>query len=334
MKKNPIFFLLFLTLLIAACSNAERGDDTAEAMRTDEPLTHVRLPMGYIPNVQFAPYYVAVEKGFYQDQGLDVELDYNFETDGVSLVGADELKFAVVSGEQVLLARAQDLPIVYVMAWWNEYPVGITAMMEKNIVTPADLKGKKIGIPGLFGASYVGLRALLNEAGLQEEDIVLDSIGFNQVEALASGQEDAVVIYVSNEPIQLEAMGYDVSVMPVADYVHLASNGIITNEKTIQENPELIRRLVQATLKGIDYTIRNPEEAFEISKKYVEGLSDANQNVQMKILLTTISYWKADTLGYSHNKAWENMQDVLLNMKLLEEPLDIDKAYTNEFITK
>jgi NitT/TauT family transport system substrate-binding protein len=334
MKKNTLIFLLFLILLIAACSNAEKVADTAEVAKTDEPLTYVRLPMGYIPNVQFAPYYVAVEKGFYQDQGLDVELDYNFETDGVSLVGADELKFAVVSGEQVLLARAQDLPIVYVMAWWNEYPVGITAMMEKNIVKPVDLKGKKIGIPGLFGASYVGLRALLNEAGLKEEDIILDSIGYNQVEALASGQEDAVVIYVSNEPIQLEAMGYDVSVMPVADYVHLASNGIITNEKTIQENPELIRRLVQATLKGIDYTIRNPEEAFEISKKYVEGLSDTNQNVQMKILLTAISYWEADPLGYSHNEAWENMQDVLLNMKLLEEPLDIDKAYTNEFINK
>ena len=176
------------------------------------------------------------------------------------------------------------------------------------------------------------MHALLNAGGLTEEDIVLDSIGFNQVEALVSGQEDAAVIYVNNEPIQLESMGYEVSVLSVADYAHLASNGIITNETTIEKDPDLVRRFVQAVVRGVEYTIRNPEEAYEISRKYVEGLEDLDQSVQMKVLLTSIDYWKADRVGYSHPEAWENMQEVLIGMGLLAESQDLEKAFTNEFV--
>jgi NitT/TauT family transport system substrate-binding protein len=178
----------------------------------------------------------------------------------------------------------------------------------------------------------VGLQAILEAGNLGEEDIVLDAIGFNQVEALASGQEDAVVIYVNNEPHQLRALGYDITVLPVADYAHLASNGIITNEATIAQNPDLVRRMVQAVQRGVAYTIMNPEEAFEISKNYVEGLAELDQGVQMKVLLTSIAIWQAERLGYSDPESWENMQEVLLNMSLLDEPLDLSEAFSNEFV--
>jgi NitT/TauT family transport system substrate-binding protein len=332
MKRFSMLIVISFSFLLFACSLND-NQNQAGAGDTDVPLTKIRLPMGFIPNVQYAPFYVAVEKGFYRDEGLEIDFDYSFETDGVTLVGAEELQFAIVSGEQVLLARAQELPIVYVMGWWQDYPVGITAMTEDEIITPGDLRGKKIGIPGLFGASYIGLQALLQAGNLGEEDIILDSIGFNQVEALAAGQEDAVVIYVNNEPHQLRSLGYDVTVIRVADYAQLASNGIITNEATIDQDPGLVRRVVRAAQRGLEYTIRNPEEAFEISKKYVEGLAELDQDVQMKVLLTSIDFWKAERLGHSDPESWENMQDVLIDMQLLSVPLDLGKAFTNDFIS-
>jgi NitT/TauT family transport system substrate-binding protein len=288
--------------------------------------------MGYIPNVQYAPFYVANNNGYFYEAGLEVEFDYSFETDGVALVGADELQFAVVSGEQVLLARAQEIPVVYVMAWWQDYPVGVTAMSEQNIRSPADLAGKRIGLPGLFGASYIGLRALMSAGDLEEEDVTLVSIGFNQVEALVSDQVEAVVIYANNEPIQLMAQGYEVNTIRVADYVELASNGLITNETTIAENPDLVRRMVQATLKGIADTLADPDEAYEISKKYVEGIDQADQTVQKEILAASIEFWKTEYPGLSNPNAWENMLDVLIGMGLIIDRLDINEAYTNEFV--
>jgi NitT/TauT family transport system substrate-binding protein len=232
----------------------------------------------------------------------------------------------------VLLARAQKLPIVYVMAWYKDYPVAVASKVSAGIRSPQDLKGKKIGLPGLYGASYIGLRALLNAAGVKESDVTLDSIGFNQVASLSADKDQAVVVYLANEPVQLRAQGYDLNVIKVSDYVQLASNGLITNETTLTQNPDLVRRMVQATLHGISDTIANPDEAYQISKKFVTTLAQADPAQQKEKLAISISEWQRDPLGYSNPKAWENMQKVLLDMGLVKQPLDLSKAYSNEFL--
>jgi len=295
-------------------------------------LTRVRLPLGYIPNIQFAPLYVAVTKGYFADAGIQVDFDYSMETDITALVGANQVQFGVVSGEQVLLARAKGLPVVYVAAWFQQYPVSVAAKVSQGIHTPTDLRGKTIGLPGTYGANYIGLRALLNAGGLTEADVKLDSIGYTQVEALATDRDQAVSVYTNNEPLQLRAKGYDLTELRVADYVELASNGLITNEKTISQNPDLVRAMVKAILKGTADTMADPEAAYQTSLAYVTNLAQADTAVQKQVLATTIGLWKADRLGYSDPKSWDNMQTVLLDMGLLSQPLDLSKAFTNQFV--
>jgi NitT/TauT family transport system substrate-binding protein len=325
MFRKFILLTLGLALVLSACSASGPANGSGE-------LTKISLPMGYVANIQFAPVYVAIEKGYFREAGLEVELDYKFETDGVALLGAGELPFAVVSGEQVLLARAQGLPVVYVAAWYQQYPVSVVARSELGILIPQDLKGRKIGLPGLFGANYVGLRALLSEAKMSESDVTLDSIDFNQVEFMVAGTQDIVVGYTANEPIQLRAQGIPVTEIRVSDYVQLASNGILASEKVIAEDPELVRAFVDAFLKGLADTIADPDEAFELSAAHIPNFADLDADVQRQVLATSIGQWKAERLGYSDPQAWENMQAVLLEAGLIDQEMDLSKAFTNEFI--
>lgn len=331
MFKRSLFLLILLALLLAACAPQPTPTETP-LTPTEKPLMKIRLPMGYIPNVQYAPLYVAAAKGYFAEAGFEVEFDYSYETDGIALVGANELPFSLASGEQILLARSQGLPVVYVMGWYQQYPISVMAKSTSNIQSPQEFRNRKIGLPGLFGANYIGLLAMLYAVGVDENEVTLESIGFNQVEALATDQVEIVVGYAANEPVVLRSKGYDLTEWRTSEYVQLASNGIVSNETAIAENPEMVQAFVGAMLKGLRDTILDPDAAYETCFDYVENLKEADQLVQKQVLGTSIEMWRADRLGYSDPQAWENMQEVLLKMGLYSDPLDLSQAFTNQFI--
>jgi NitT/TauT family transport system substrate-binding protein len=326
--KKLVLMLIVLTLIaLSGCSGAVSAPPTVPAAPTK-----VTLAMGFVPNVQFAPFYVAVNKGYFAEENLDIEFDYGMETDLLNLVGTDALQFAVASGDQVILARGQGLPVVYVMTYFQRFPVAVVSLEDVPLSTPKDLIGRSVGIPGLWGASYIGWLALLDAAGIDAGDVKLESIGYTQVASLTEGQVDAAVVYAANEPVQLRQAGYEPNIIYVADYMNLVSNGIITNEKTIAERPELVGALVRAVLQGLRYTIDYPEEAFEICLEYVPEAGGENRDVQMAVLEESIKFWQSDTLGRSDGSAWEMSQDFMLQAGLAETRTDPDKMYTNDFI--
>jgi NitT/TauT family transport system substrate-binding protein len=310
--------IFFTCVLLAGCAQPRDAESFA-------------LPMGYVANVQFSPFYVAQERGYFRDAGFDLTFDYRWETDGVQLVAAGEIPFAVASGDQVIQARSQGLPVVAVAGWYRTFPVGVISLVDVPLERPEDLRDLRIGIPETFGASYIGLRALLDVAGLTEADIDLQAIGYTQLAALTSGTVDAVVVYANNEPIVLAQQGTSFSALYAADYVDLVSAVIVSSDGFVAAQPETVERFVGAFLKGVSDVVSDPDAAFTICEAVVEGLSD-NAAVQREVLSASVELWKAPQLGLMSQEAWAQAQEVMLSAGLIDTARPVEQLYTNAFV--
>lgn len=299
---------------------------------TAAPVTPVTLVMGYIPNVQYAPFFVAEEKGYFAQEGIQINYNWGFEFDGVKLVGANQADFAIVTGDQILQARAQNVPIVYIGNWYNAFPIAVVSLADENIKTPQDLVGKKVGLPGLFGASYTAWRALLHASGLREQDVNAEAIGFTQVQALNQGTVDAAVAYANNEPVQLELAGKNINSINTWEYAKLVGNGIATNEATLKNRPEIARGFVRALMRGIQDTINNPDAALQIAIKRVPEAGGDNLATSKAVLLASIPLWKNTRLGETRLADWQAMEQFMRDAGFIQTQVDVNQAFTNEFL--
>lgn len=330
--------------LVAALVLAGCGAPAAPLVATPAPdqpaqaatpaLTPIALGLGYIPSVQFAPFYVAREKGFFAEQGLDVQFQHGIETDFLKLVAVNQMQFAVGSGDQVILGRAQGLPLTYVLAWYRQFPVAVMSLAEKGLDTPQALEGQSVGIPGMFGASLVAWKALVYAAGLDESQVTLESIGFTQSAAVSEGRVDAALDYIANGPVQLRLAGKDVNTILVSDFIDLPSNGLITNQQTIAENPELVQKMTDALLAAIRYTLANPDEAFVISLAAVPEAGGDNEAANRAIFDASLELWRAADadLGRSDPAAWAEAAQFMREMGLIEVDVPVDGIFTNQFV--
>ena len=327
MKTKSLLLFFMLVLGLTACGTNPTPIPTPEPLG----LQKVRLGVGFIPNVQFAPFYVAQSKGFYADEGLEVEIEYGYENDFIALAAQNKREFAIASGDQVILARAQGLPITYVMKWYERYPVALVAPADKGISKPSDLIGKKVGLP-LFGTSLIGWKALVYATGIDENAVTVEDIGFTQVASIQQGVVDAAMVYIANEPNQLRSEGIQVNVIEVSNYINLVSNGLVVGDQLMKENPDLVRRMVRATLAGISYTIANPDEAFAIARQVIPEITDETAPLQRKVLDASIELWKSDQPGLSTQQAWQDSVNFMVKMGLVDRPVKVDQLYTNQFV--
>lgn len=311
-----------------AATTTQGSDDSAE-------LTPVTLGVGFIPNVQFTTYYVGIEKGFYAEEGLDVTLDYGFENDYLKLVGVDELQFMVGSGDQVVLGRAQGLPVRYIMNWYTKYPVVIFAKADAGITEPADLAGKTIGIPGPFGANYVAFRGVLEAAGLTESDVTVESIGFTQAAAVSADTVDAAVDYGVNGPVVLAQEGIATTQIALDQYLQMPANGLVTNETTLAENPELVQKMVRATLKANQYVLDHPDEAFAIALQFVPEAGGENEAVNRAVFDAVLAYWtpvEGQQPGATELAAWQSAAEFMQRIGLVDSLVPAGDLFTNDYL--
>jgi NitT/TauT family transport system substrate-binding protein len=333
MGKKIIQRIVALVLVVgicAACTPIVAPQAEVEGTAADE-LREVALGVGFVPNVQFAVFYVGMEKGFFREEGIELELRYGFEDDYLKLVGTDALQFMIGSGDQVILGRSQGLPVRYVANWFSRYPVVVFARAEAGIESPGDLAGKRIGIPGPFGASYVAYRGILEAAGLTEADVQTESIGFNQAAAVSEGTVDAAVDYAVNGPVVLAQAGIETTQIALDSYLRIPANGLVTNEKTLESEPDLVAGMVRALRRSIEYTLANPDEAFEISLEFVPEAGGDNRAANRAVFDASLDYWSGGD-GTTEAEDWAVAVEFMERIGLIETLPEVEELFTNEFL--
>jgi len=301
-------------------------------------IKKVTMAMTYIPSVQFAPWYVAAEKGFFKAEGLEVKFDYRMDIDALPLVASSQIDFAIAGGDQVITARSHDIPVVYLATLYAKFPPAVIALSKSGIKTLRDLKGKKIGLP-LYGTDLLAIKAILNKAGISEKDVRLIDVGYTQISSLTSGKVDAVVGFANNEPLSLTTQGYSIYQIDSWRYFPLVGHGLITGQKTLTNNPKMVRAMVRATIKGMQYSLAHPAEAYAICLKNVPDISKDSQGLQKKIFESSMKLWENEYtrqhgLGMSDPKAWMLSQQLMHKYGLIEKETPVKDLLESKFIPK
>ncbi len=302
--------------------------------------TTVRVGLGYLADVQFAPFYAAQEAGFYKAKGLNVTFQHGFTSEMYPLLASGKLDFVVGDAEDVILLRSKDVkatPFKYLMAMYQVTPNALLSKQAKNIKRFADLKGKSIGIPGKFGSSWTSLQAMLAGANLKESDVKIVEVGFNQLEALTADRVDAVMGFINNEAVQAEAKGLKLNILVAALVNKSPSSGVISMDDTLKNEP-LVKGFLEASQRGLKLSIDNTKQAFDYAKKYVPNMpADRIKVLESSVKLYQSNFSKNDKqgLGFSNPNNWEYALALLKNVGRLDSKQLYKRGdfYTNKFLT-
>jgi len=282
------FRLPLLILILAACQAPAAVSDAPAELR---PVT---LLLGYRPDVQFAPFYVAQQEGFYADAGLEVTIEHKQAPDVQRLVADGQAEFGVADATDVMIARTADIPVRYVSTLYQGFPVALIGEAADVPSDPAGLAGMRIGTPGPFGSSWHALLALLEAGGLNEGDVeIREYPQFNQVDGLASGDVDLITGFRNNEPLRLEGRGMDVGLLTVDDVAPLPGPGVIVGDDLLASDPDLVRAFVDATAAAQAAVIEEPDMGFAAATDAVPTIAE-DPDVARAVLEATVELWAGD----------------------------------------
>ena len=275
-----------------------------------KPLT---IGLGYIPNVQFTPFYAADAMGYYKAEGFEVEFKHGYVSELMPLLLQGKLDAVVGDAEDAIFAQAQGAKVKYVLAMYQKLPVTVFSLAEKDIVKANDLKGKTLGIPGAFGASYIALQAYLAKNKIKETELTVAPIGFTQLEAVKGGRVDAALGFINNEPLMLKQQNSKVNTLDLTSAYPMVGNGVIVSEKMLKD-VKTLQKILRATQKGLAYTVTSTPKAFEVGKKYFGTAGGDISVLNASVGLMRSSYTTKTALGFSDPSAWAKAVTVLKSL--------------------
>ena len=326
MKKLGL--VLIFTVLVAA------SGCTTEQVVLEEVTTKLK----WVHQAQFAGNYMAIEKGFYEEEGLEMTLEqFSWEDPALDAVLNGDADFGISGADEIILSRAQGKELKAIAVIYKVNPVCAYTLADSGIKNPQDFIGKTVGIErGDDGTdNNVGYLyyAMMSKLGINRSQVNEVTIGYDATELLA-GETDVSTGYIINEPHQAIEAGYGVETILMAEYgVNMYADVIYTRDDVIENKPELVEKFLRATLRGWQYAIENEAETVDTILKYATDRTRSHEEYMLRTSIPLI-HTGDSSLGWMEESEWSKAMNILKEQGILKTKPKLGDVYTMEFLEK
>lgn len=323
-----LFFVCVL-FLVVGCSN-QNGKQAGEEK---DALKKVSIVLDWSPNTNHTGLYVAQEKGFFEEEGLDVEIMSPGEAGSDQLVASGKADFGVSYQESITEARSTGVPLVSIAAVIQHNTSGFASPVEKKITSPKDFEGKSYGGWGAPVEEAVMASVMkLEDANIEKVDFV--NMGDTDFFTAVKRDIDFAWIYYGWTGIEAELRGEKLNMLYLTDYsdqLDYYTPVISTNEKMIEKDKQTVKAFMAAVSKGYEFAIAKPAEAADILLKAVPDLDEELVKKSQEWLASRYQD-DAPRWGEQKHEVWENYTNWMVKNDLLEKEIKVEDAFTNEFL--
>lgn len=324
--------LVFVLLTLTGCTGKEQNKQAANSGKLED----VDLVLDWYPNAIHSFIYVAMEKGYFKDEGLKVNIKFpSNPTDPLTLPAAGKATLGIYYQPDVVMARANEkVPIKSIGAIVHTPLNVIISLKEKNINSPKDLSGKTVGFSGNpLNVEY--LKTMVKADGGDPNSVNVIDVGFELLSSMITKKVDATTGGLINHEVPvLKHEGYEVNYFSPADYgvPRYYEEVFVTSDNTLKEKSETLKKFMRAAKKGFEFTKKNPDESLKIlldnQQKDSFPLTEDVEKESMKMLLPRMES-KEEPFLYQDKKVWEDNIKWLQEKGLLKEKVNAEDFFVN-----
>ncbi|MFD2114322.1 ABC transporter substrate-binding protein [Paenibacillus yanchengensis] len=325
--------LMMLFLVMAGCSGAKQV--TEGEKESSNELIDVKMMIDWTPNTNHTGIFVALENGFYKKHGLNVTIINPGDIPPEQVVAAGTVEFGIGNQENVTQARIQDVPLVSLAAIIQHNTSGFAAPASKNIKSPKDFAGKVYGSYGGEPERAI-IKTLMEEEGADVEQVKFVNVGTTEFFAAVEKDIDFLWVFYAWTGIEAELRNEPIDMIYVnefSDKLDYYTPVIVTNEQMINEQADVVKAFMAATSEGYEFAIDNPEEAAKVLLKAAPELDEELVIASQKWLSPRYKE-DAPRWGEQRREVWQLYGEWMYDNGLIEKQLEVDQAYTNEFLPK
>lgn len=333
-KWNRVFLSCLIAVLalvsLAGCKDSD--DDKKDS----NELTTVRLQMSWTHNNEYAPMYLADDKGYYASEGVKTELVPLIDAEGnfadiIGEVTSGRAQFGVIDAGAIMVARSEGKPLVAVMALYQRHPLALVSLKDNNIIRPQDLVGKTVHLTPQTRTIF---DALLASQGIARDSVTIVDRTDYTIAPLTSGEADVIDAWVTNEVVTMTTEGVEYNAIFAYEYgVDMYPDLVFTTEDYIKNNPKVVQGFVNATVKGINDTLAEREKAAELTVA-----RDASLSLEVELAAigqgVPLLVPAGSKAGMMTAENWEIAHGILVEEGVLAQPIDFTAAYDLTFLNK